>query len=142
MIKFERFRFSNKKLLHFSNNIRTKVFVEEQNVDPEIEYEFEEEGNYYLLFYNEIPIATCRWRKTGKGIKLERFALLMEYRNIGLGSVLLSEVLKDVLPLKQKIYLHSQVNAINYYRRAGFAEIGEPFFEADIEHVLMEYNPT
>jgi len=120
--------------------VRRKVFVEEQNVDPEVEYEFENEGHFYILLFDGAPIGTARWRYTTNGIKLERFAMLKEYRNRGLGKNLLAEVMKDVLPLNKKIYLHSQVNAINYYKRAGFIEKGDHFFEANIEHVLMEFN--
>lgn len=139
MIEVKRFEYSDKELLKISNNIRTKVFVEEQLVPPELEYEYEEEGHFYLLYFKEKPIATARWRKTANGIKLERFASLKEYRNKGLGAKLLEEILNDVVSLKQKIYLHSQINAVNYYKRAGFIEKGEHFFEADIEHILMEY---
>jgi predicted GNAT family N-acyltransferase len=139
MIEIKKFTFSDKKLLQQSNSIRTKVFIEEQNVDRELEYEFEEEGNFYLLYYQNFPIATARWRKTAKGIKLERFAMLLDYRNKGIGGKLLEAVLDDVIPLNETIYLHSQATAINYYKRAGFVEVGEHFFEANIEHVLMEY---
>lgn len=139
MTNIVKFRFESVDLMRISNEIRTKVFIEEQKVDPEIEYEYEDEGNYYLLFYDEMPIATARWRRTDKGIKLERFALLKEYRNKGLGTKLLKEVLTDVRKFNRPIYLHSQVIAKNYYKRAGFVEEGEHFFEADIEHVLMKY---
>lgn len=125
--------------MSLSNAIRRTVFIEEQLVAPEIEYEYEEEGHYYLLFHDDQPIATARWRETTKGIKLERFALLKEFRNRGLGTLLLEEVLKDVVPLGRQIYLHSQVNAVNYYTRAGFRAQGDHFFEAEIEHVFMTY---
>lgn len=137
MTEIRKFRFQDKALMKLSNEIRTKVFIEEQDVTPEIEYEFEEEGNYYLLFVDGKPIATARWRETDQGIKLERFALLKEYRNQGLGTILLNEVLQDVKKLNKSIYLHSQVKAINYYKRAGFKEEGEHFWEAEIEHVKM-----
>ena len=126
--------------MSMSNAIRRTVFIEEQHVAPEIEYEYEEEGHYYLLYHNDIPIATARWRETVKGIKLERFALLKEFRNRGLGTLLLEAVLKDVVPLGKPIYLHSQVSAVNYYKRAGFRKEGDHFFEADIEHVFMTYD--
>ncbi len=143
MIRIEKFRFEDSEKISRSNEIRTKVFIEEQHVDPEIEYEFEEEGNYYLLYYKEIPIATARWRKTNSGIKLERFAMLKEYRGKRIGSTLLNEILKDVIPFEEKIYLHSQVIAINYYKRAGFVTVGEHFWEAEIEHVMMTFqNPA
>ena len=140
MIRIEKFRFEDTGKMTLSNNIRKKVFIVEQKVDPEIEYEFEEEGNYYLLYFDKEPIATARWRETEKGIKLERFAMLKEFRNKGLGSILLKEILKDVIQINKTIYLHSQVIAVNYYKRAGFIEKGDHFFEADIEHVLMEYH--
>lgn len=139
MINIKRFGFYDKDLLKISNQIRTKVFIEEQKVDRELEYEFEEEGNFFLLYYDNQPIATARWRETSKGIKLERFAMLKQYRNQGLGSKLLEAVMEDVIPINKTIYLHSQITAINYYKRAGFVEVGEHFFEANIEHVLMEY---
>ncbi len=139
MINIKRFGYSDKKLLSISNKIRTTVFVIEQNVDPVLEYKYEEEGNFYLLYYNEKPAATARWRNTEKGIKLERFATLKEHRNKGLGSRLLKEIMKDVLPLNKSIYLHSQIKAITYYEREGFRKKGEMFVEADIEHYLMEY---
>lgn len=140
MTSITKFSFDQKDLLVLSNEIRRIVFIEEQKVDPEIEYEYEEEGHYYLLFYNDKPIGTARWRATEKGIKLERFALMKEFRNRGLGSILLKEILRDVLPGGKDIYLHSQVIAVNYYRRAGFREYGDHFFEADIEHVGMKYD--
>jgi predicted GNAT family N-acyltransferase len=139
-IKIERYGFENAKLSSLSNSIRQKVFVKEQNVDPEIEYdEFEEEAHYLLLFYNDHAIGTARWRENDKGIKLERFALLPEYRNKGLGSILLREILKDVTPLQKTIYLHAQVTAVNYYEREGFVKEGNIFIEADIEHYLMKH---
>ena len=65
--------------------------------------------------------------------------MLKEFRNKGLVSELLDEVLKDVVPFGEKIYLHSQVIAINYYKSAGFVAEGEHFWEANIEHVMMIY---
>ena len=139
MIEIIRFTFSDKALLQQSNMIRTKVFIEEQNVERELEYEFEEEGNFFLLYTDNKPIATARWRETSKGIKLERFAMLKEYRNQGIGGKLLNAVLEDVVPLEKTIYLHSQVTAVNYYSRAGFIKKGDVFEEANIKHYLMEY---
>jgi predicted GNAT family N-acyltransferase len=138
MIEIKRFGFSDKQLSKISNQIRTAVFVMEQKVDPELEYDHEEEGHFYLLYVDGKPVATARWRETDKGIKLERFAMLKEFRNLGLGSELLKEVLKDVQKLNKKIYLHSQLKAVSYYERAGFKKVGEIFTEAGIEHYRME----
>lgn len=140
MIEIKRFSFSDNELLLLSNEIRTKVFIEEQHVEIDLEYEFEEEGNFFLLYYQNTPIATARWRETTNGIKLERFAMLKKYRNKGLGGKLLNAVMDDVLPLNKLIYLHSQITAVTYYERAGFVKRGDVFVEANIKHYLMEYD--
>ena len=140
MIEIKRFTYFDKDLLHLSNYIRTKVFVEEQLVDPGLEYEFEEQGNFYLLYFENKPIATARWRETINGIKLERFAMLKEFRNQGIGGKLLNAVMEDVIPFNKTIYLHSQVTAVTYYERAGFIKEGDVFEEANIKHFLMKYH--
>jgi predicted GNAT family N-acyltransferase len=120
------------------NKIRQQVFVEEQNVDPALEYdEYESTAVHYLLSVEGIPAATARWRETDKGIKLERFATLSSHRNKGLGAILLQDIMEDIMPLGKKIYLNSQIKAIPFYERHGFVKIGEQFSEADIEHFEM-----
>ncbi len=123
--------------------IRQTVFVEEQKVDPELEYdEFENESQHYLVLQNNQPAGTARWRKTEKGIKLERFAVLPEFRGCGLAGMLVARLLNDVKPFGEKIYLNAQLPAVPLYERAGFVKQGETFFEADIEHYYMEFGTT
>ena len=59
--------------------IRNKVFVEEQNCPPELEWEYEDISIHFLAIYNGIPTGASRWRKTNEGYKLERFAVLKEF---------------------------------------------------------------
>lgn len=118
--------------------IRKKVFVEEQRVDEREEYdEFEAESHHFLATYNNIPVGTARWRTTPSGIKLERFAVLPEYRSKGIGSSLVEEVLKDIPHNASKVYLHAQLTAIGLYKKFGFREHGEQFSEANILHYKM-----
>ncbi|MFM2156956.1 MAG: hypothetical protein RL516_1705, partial [Bacteroidota bacterium] len=113
--------------------IRQKVFVEEQKVDGDEEYdEYESIATHYLVFVDDKPAATSRWRHTDKGIKLERFSVLPEFRNKGIGAALVNQVLSDVVPFEKLIYLHAQVAAMNVYARNGFEPIGELFYEANI----------
>ena len=124
-----------------ANSIRQQVFVEEQKVDPELEYdEFEDVAVHYLIYVEKEPVATARWRETDKGIKLERFATIRAFRNQGLGALLLQDVMEDVVSLGKKIYLHSQILAIPFYERHGFEKIGEQFTEAEIEHFEMIFS--
>ncbi len=139
MFTIKRFNFDDKELAEQAFAIRKQVFVEEQGVDPFLEYDHEEEARHYLLFLGERPIATARWRETEKGIKLERFAVLPSFRNRGIGEVILQTVLKDVISLEKEIYLHSQLKAVPFYERNGFFTVGDQFTEAGIEHFLMKY---
>jgi len=140
MVKIKRYSFHNQPLFKIGLNIRTTVFVKEQNVDPNIEHDtFEESANHYLIYFDKKPIGAARWRETNEGIKLERFAVLKEYRNKEIGAELLSQVLKDVLPLGKPIYLHAQINALRFYERYGFVLVGGSFKEAEIVHYKMVF---
>ena len=126
--------------LKFVFAIREQVFVQEQQVPRHEEYdEFEDTAHHYLALYNGQPCGTARWRKTDKGVKLERFAVLSEFRNNQIGAAILQRVLADVKARTKAgpIYLHAQLPAMRLYERAGFAKQGELFLECDIEHYKM-----
>jgi predicted GNAT family N-acyltransferase len=138
MLKVISFSFSDHANMDLANEIRRKVFVVEQEVSREEEYDsFEESSIHYLVFVDEVPVGTARWRITRDGIKLERFAVLKEYRNSGAGTAVLKEVLKDVKPLGKKIYLNAQITAINFYLKESFVTEGDEFIEANIRHYKM-----
>jgi len=139
-IKIKKFSTDEQKLYQQVANIRIKVFVEEQCVSRELEFdEFEKESVHYLLLYDTLPVATARWRRTTEGVKLERFAVLASHRHTGLGYLILKEILADVMLFGTRIYLHAQVDAAPFYEKHGFTRVGERFVEADIEHYKMVY---
>lgn len=118
--------------------IRRTVFVEEQQVDEREEYdEFENSSVHFLAFHINQPVGTARWRRTTNGIKLERFAVLKEYRSSGVGSALLKAVLDDLPDDNSPVYLHAQLTAIGLYKKFGFLEQGDIFTEANIQHYKM-----
>lgn len=135
-------RVDNEQDLKAAFAIREKVFVQEQKVPRDAEYDaYEPTARHYLASYQGIPCGAARWRKTDAGIKLERFAVLPAYRNKNVGAVVLQAVLEDVLAEYpgEKIYLHAQLPAVNFYKRHGFVEEGEMFSECDINHYKMVY---
>ena len=137
MIEIIKFSFSNTGLIQQAFKIRRKVFVVEQNCPPDIEYEFEEECTHFLLRIDNIPVCTSRYRKTDKGIKLERFAVLKEHRKKGIGHKILKFMLKDLKSFKGLIYMHAQIDVIPFYEKMGFVKEGDPFEEAFITHYKM-----
>ena len=138
MYNVKRFSFNDKKLAEQAFAIRRKVFVEEEGVDPNLEYDHEEKAHHYLLLLGDKALATARWRETEKGIKLERFAVLTEFRNRGLGGIILKEVINDVVLFGKTIYLHSQLRAVPFYERHGFMKEGPVFYEAGMGHYYMK----
>jgi predicted GNAT family N-acyltransferase len=117
--------------------IRNTVFVGEQNCPPELERENEELSTHFLATIDGIPVGACRWRKTDAGYKLERFAVLKEYRGKGVGQALLSAVLADLPSDAAYIYLNAQLDAIALYAKFGFQTEGPQFEEAGIQHFKM-----
>ena len=127
----------NKSDLEKAMVIRRKVFVDEQNVPECIEIdEFETEATHILALRDGQPVGTARWRVTATGIKLERFAVLSEFRGSHIGADLLKFTL-DIIDTKATIYLFSQISAVGFYEKYGFANRGKIFYEANIPHRKM-----
>jgi predicted GNAT family N-acyltransferase len=118
--------------------IRRLVFVLEQAVDPNEEYdEHEDSSIHFLAKFQGIPCGTCRYRITQNGIKMERFAVLKEFRGKDVGSALLQTALSSIGETNQKVYLHAQTHAEPFYVKHGFIAEGELFYEAGIPHYKM-----
>jgi predicted GNAT family N-acyltransferase len=120
--------------------IRRRVFVDEQHCPPDLEYANDDVSTHFLAMLNGQPCGAARWRKTANGFKLERFAVLPEFRGKGIGANLLQAVLKDLPSLTEKIYLNAQLSAVDFYRPFGFVPVGDEFDEAGIRHRQMLFS--
>lgn len=135
-------KITDEEALKSAFSVREKVFVIEQEVDPAEEYdEFELSSSHFLAWIDDQPVGTARWRFTSNGIKLERFAVLLEARAKGVGQALVAAVLADIAGApdtsgKQK-YLHAQLAAMPLYAKFGFEEEGDMFDECNILHYKM-----
>lgn len=117
--------------------IRKEVFVLEQKVDEKEEYEFEDESIHFIAIVDGQYAGTARWRLTEKGVKLERFAVRKEFRSSGVGSQLVSTVIKDIPEDYRYLYLHAQLSAMGLYSKFNFLVEGDMFEEAGIQHYKM-----
>ncbi|HLT08144.1 MAG TPA: GNAT family N-acetyltransferase [Cyclobacteriaceae bacterium] len=123
--------------------IREEVFVKEQQVSPEEEYDkFEAISTHFLAKVDGQPAGTARWRKTPNGIKLERFAVLQSMRGKGVGQALVKAVLDDIVSHPnykgELLYLHAQLTAVPLYEKFGFQKEGDIFMECNIAHYTMK----
>ena len=116
--------------------IRRRVFIEEQNVPENMEWdEYDDSATHFLATLDNKVIATARLKTDGQ---IGRMAVLAEYRNKGIGSKLLQFVVLTAKQQKLKnIYLHAQVSAISFYEKHGFTACGHVFYEANIPHREM-----
>jgi len=136
-------KITDKALLEEAFAIRHQVFVVEQNVNPAQERDnFEETSNHFMAYLDKTPVGAARWRVTDYGVKLERFAVLSQYRGQGIGQALVAEVLKDInahpeAACKVK-YLHAQLSAVGLYSKFGFEKVGDLFEECFIQHYKMQ----
>lgn len=117
-------------------DIRRQVFIEEQHVPVELEWdEFDDSATHFLATFKDETIACARLKADGQ---IGRMAVLAKYRNQGTGHKLLQAVLREAAHQKIKdVYLHAQVSAIPFYEKQGFVANGDIFYEANIPHREM-----
>ena len=117
--------------------IRRAVFVEEQGVPAELEADGKDGGSeHFLARQGERAIATARARRTDRGWKIERVAVLGAQRGLGVGMTLVRGVL-ELAPPGLVPYVHAQESALGFWQRAGFVAEGPSFEEAGIRHRWM-----
>ncbi len=121
--------------------IREMVFIIGQNIEQEMEMDGkDDEAVHFLLKHFGTPIATARARQIEDGIwKIERVAVLKEYRSYGYGKRIMDEIEK-VLKEKgaRKYVLNAQIQVQGFYEKLGYNAVGDVFEEANIPHVKME----
>lgn len=118
--------------------IRREVFVDEQGVPEEDEYDgYEHISNHYLALLDGVPAGTARWRITPGGkLKAERFAVKKEFRGHGVGRALVETVVRE-MPKHLEAYLNAQIDVVGLYEKFGFVAEGEVFDECGIMHRKM-----
>ncbi|HLR61660.1 MAG TPA: GNAT family N-acetyltransferase [Lentibacillus sp.] len=120
-------------------DVRTTVFVHEQNVPPEVEIdEFDEEALHLIGYENDMPIAASRVRFVDQYGKLERICVLKNQRGKSYGAELI-RTMEDVIRKEgyEKSKLNAQTHAIDFYQRLGYDVVSGEFMDAGIPHVTM-----
>ncbi|MEM8717423.1 MAG: GNAT family N-acetyltransferase [Cyanobacteria bacterium P01_A01_bin.3] len=125
-------------------SVRSIVFIHEQNCPYAIEVDGQDHAAIHILGEQDgEPIAAGRIRFFHPYAKLERLAIRQQFRGRGYGQQLLAFMMATIRDRGfERMKLHAQVQATEFYRRQGFATRGEVFVEADIDHLLMVYEPA
>ena len=124
--------------------IRQQVFIEEQHVSREDEWDNRDElesTQHFLVVdeaFDDAAIATARILPNGK---IGRMAVLPEYRHRGTGRRLLQAVVQYAVRREMHdLYVHAQQQAIPFYQKCGFTCNGPEFNEAGIPHIKMLFS--
>jgi predicted GNAT family N-acyltransferase len=118
-------------------SVRRSVFIKEQKVPAELEWDDADENAYHVLAATRDgrPIGTGRLRLD---CYIGRMAVVKQWRGRGVGSAILA-LLIDLAGKEgcTELRLHSQTHALEFYSRFGFGPVGERFEEAGMPHQAM-----
>ncbi|MEA5445333.1 GNAT family N-acetyltransferase [Gammaproteobacteria bacterium AB-CW1] len=118
-------------------SIREPVFVEEQQVPLEMEWDEDDPHCIHVIAEDAEgnAIGTGRLAKSGK---VGRMAVLKPWRGHGVGGAILQALLDEARSAGiPECYLHGQTVALGFYERYGFVAEGPEFDEAGIQHRMM-----
>lgn len=121
--------------------IRRSVFIEEQGVPEELEIENEEDAHHFLALYEEVPVATGRYRIKENFVKFERVACIKAFRGKGIAKSLMQNMQADCLKKypEHLPMMHAQMSAVPFYLKLGWRPVGEIFQEAGVDHQCLIY---
>lgn len=121
--------------------IRTEVFVAEQNIPADLEWDVADPTCVHAVAYNRfgLPLATGRWVQHAPGVaKIGRMAVIRPLRSAAVGGRVLEALMRSAKDSgNEQVMLHAQASATAFYRKAGFVDHGPMFEEAGIPHVEM-----
>ncbi|MDL2236747.1 GNAT family N-acetyltransferase [Christensenellaceae bacterium OttesenSCG-928-K19] len=122
-----------------AKKLRREVFIEEQNVAEEQEFDDLDLQSLHLVVYDgDTPIATGRIWHDGKTFRIGRCCVTKSERGGGIGDLLLKLLLIKTFEYNpSEVRIHAQTYAVPFYERYGFACEGEEYMEENIPHKTM-----
>ena len=121
--------------------VRVAVFVHEQGVPAEEEWDFDDATAVHAVLFDTSgqALGTARLLQPQAGVaKIGRMAVLREHRGQGFGQRLLQAMVSMArYRHDQEVVLSAQRSAEGFYAQYGFEPVGEPYDEVGIPHVAM-----
>lgn len=125
-------------------NLRVEIFVKEQGVPEENEFdEYDMQVPHLVIFSDNEPVATGRVIPYGEDtVKIGRIAVKKTMRGTGLGEKIVLELLRKSKEDGAKtVRVGAQTHAVGFYEKCGFSLVGTPeYMEENIPHYDMILN--
>ena len=115
--------------------VRGMVFVVEQKIDYEIEFDgLDGDSVLFVAYIDNRPVGAARLYKN----KVGRVATLKAYRNRGIASAIMEAIEAYAKENDMhELILHAQAYIKDFYLHRNYLPEGEMFKEADIDHIKM-----
>lgn len=119
-----------------ASEIRRKVFIDEQNVPQEEEWDgLDPACQHFLAMLDGQPVGTARLLPDAH---IGRVAVLANARGTGIGVLLMQAAIEAARHAGHlQVVLSAQVHALAFYERLGFVAHGDEFLDAGIPHREM-----
>ncbi|MGO4916177.1 GNAT family N-acetyltransferase [Pseudogemmobacter sp. W21_MBD1_M6] len=117
--------------------IRRKVFVEEQKVPAEDEWDDQDAACTHFLAVHQGEVSgTARLAMVDGYAKIQRVAVLPFARGTGLGATIMREVIAHIRTggTVGRVVLGAQIHAVGFYQKLGFEPFGDIYLDAGITH--------
>lgn len=119
--------------------VRFDVFVIEQKIPVELEWDDMDEHCLHAVAYNEAGHAIGTGRLLPDG-HIGRMAVRAAGRGQGVGASILQALMEKARQRGDTVViLNAQTQAEAFYRRHGFSRDGDEFYEAGIAHICMRH---
>jgi len=129
------------ELKELASPLRTEVFVDEQEIAPELEWDEHDATALHAVVVNKLgqPVATGRLLQAKpKLAQIGRMAVSKPLRGGSLGRMVVNALIDAARQRgDQEVILHAQCSAEGFYRRLGFKAQGDVFQDAGIDHIEM-----
>jgi YbgC/YbaW family acyl-CoA thioester hydrolase len=128
-------------LQKWASPLRTEVFVHEQKVPAELEWDEDDHTALHCVALNRmgVVLATGRLLQHATGVgRIGRMAVKRQMRGTDLGRRVLHALMEAARARGDtQVLLHAQCSAEGFYSRSGFVPQGAVFEEAGIAHIEM-----
>ena len=127
-----------------AGTLRTRVFIEEQGIPQEMEWDDADHSAVHAVAYNRVGLALATGRLLQHGPAADRVGRIgrMAVNSVLRGASLGRDILQALLDAAvargdREVLLHAQTSAQGFYSRLGFTPRGPQFDEVGIAHQEM-----